>query len=122
MQARRDYPEETANTVFADTSTFHGRRTVKKFFKKSIPAWWQFNKQARQSRKHFNREIFYAGAWKEKDKSLICINPTNIERELKGTLKNLYFVFNHELGHIILPNAYHRSWVFDPPTPEQKKS
>lgn len=124
--ARRDYPEETANTTFVDFSSRHAKKEIAEWYKSLLRARGVSEELLGTYKYKVDIRNFVSGITSERYKdgvampardvgmNLLCMNTKDYTKTGAGVLDNLSFRFNHELGHIVVPNGYDDAAVNNP--------
>ena len=113
--ARRDYPAETANTAFVDFAAPDAVTQVAEWFKKVLSADGltaedikQQEAAIQQAAKNVCSEVNASGYSTTMTVAGGTFSLLGMDTKLPrpGVLLNLKFAFNHELGHIVVPNGH----------------
>jgi hypothetical protein len=97
--AKRDYPEQTANITFIDLASPHALQDIKNWFeerKEEVAP--DFFKKSLEDMLKAKRGKSLVPSFSDKKTGALLVIDT---REDGEGLFNLRFVFNHELGHIL---------------------
>ncbi len=100
--ARRDYPKETSNLTFIDTSAADFPEKLEAFAKKAKLT----NAQFEHIIKNAKTSTALATEMNGHDLMLIPVAREGDKQSFPGDdYKSAYFCFQHELGHFVVPNA-----------------
>lgn len=103
-EAKRDYPKETANVTFIDTTAPDAADQLLAWAQKANYSQTQYNALIQ---KMHDQSAFASSSSSTGDKLLAI--PVNRDPEKWGFKnerdKSAFFVFNHELGHLVIPEA-----------------